>query len=71
MPHELSRNRAEEINPYSMLSVIKALAPVWRYVTPVSDFQTTLGYEYPAQIEKEFEGNLATVCFDTFSNKLC
>jgi hypothetical protein len=72
VPYELSKNRAKGIDPYSMLSLIKFLAPVWRRVTPVSDFQATLGYEYiHAQIENEFKGNLTTVRLDTFPNKLC
>ena len=71
MPYELSKNRAGEIKPYSMFSIIKSLAPVWQRVTPVSNFQAAMGYESPKQIEKEFKGNLATVCFDTFLNKLC
>ncbi|WP_257790957.1 hypothetical protein [Candidatus Formimonas warabiya] len=40
MPHELSRNRAKGIDPYSMFSVINFLALVWRRVTPVLDFET-------------------------------
>ena len=70
MPHALSKTGLEELI-VQHISIIKFLAPVWRCVTPVSDFQETLGYEYPAQIEKEFEGNLTTVHFDTFPNKLC
>lgn len=52
MPHELCKNQVGEINPYSMLSILKFLATVWRRVTPVSDFQATLGYEYPHRLRR-------------------
>ena len=71
MPHELSKNRSGEINPYSMFSIIKSLAPVCQRVTPVSNFQATLEHKYHSWIEKEFEGILTTVRFDSFPNKLC
>ena len=58
------------INPYSMVSIIKSLTPVWRRVTPVSDFQATLGYEYPYTDLEGISGQFGDCLFRYFSEQI-